>query len=156
MKKIIYAFIILAGVTSCVPQKKFDDLENNYYSALNEQSRLNKDLTLANHNIETLQNDLEKTKKELYVKDTALANAQKLMNVSQGEFEGLMQQMQSALNSSNQKSQTFFNQLKDKEKQVDDLMKQVKDLEAKVETQNNEIINLKKQILIKDIQEKVK
>lgn len=156
MKKIIYTFIVLVSISSCVPQKKFDDLENNYYSALNEQSRLNKELTLANHTIETLQNDLEKTKKELFVKDTALENAQKLMNVSQGEFESLMQQLQSALNSSNQKSQTFFNQLKDKEKQVDELLKQVKDLEAKVETQNNEIINLKKQILIKDIQEKVK
>lgn len=156
MKKIIYTLIVLATVASCVPQKKFDELENNYYMSLNEQSRLNKELTLANHNIETLQSDLEKTKKELFVKDTALANAQKLMNVSQGEFEGLMQQMQSALNSSNQKSQTFFNQLKDKEKQVEDLMKQKKELEDKVETQTNEIVNLKKQILIKEIQEKAK
>lgn len=156
MKKILFTGILLAAVSSCVPQKKYSDLENNYYITLNDQSRLNKELTLANHNIETLQNDLNKIKKELYIKDTALVNSQKLMNVSQNEFENMNLQLQSALNSSNQKSQTFFNQLKDKEKQFDELSKQKKDLEAKIESQNNEIMNLKKQILIKDIQEKAK
>jgi len=155
MKKIILGLVVLTSVASCVPQKKFDDLENNYYSSLDEQSRLNKELTLANHNIETLNQQLDKTQKELYIKDTALINAQKLMNVSQKEFEGLLQEMHSALNSSSQKSQTFFNQLTDKEKQFEDLQKMNKDLEAKVETQNNEIIALKKQIFINDIQKKV-
>ena len=156
MKKIVLSCIVLAGITSCVPQKKFDELENNYYSALNEQSRLNKDLAVANHNIEALQKDLTRTKNELYIKDTALTNAQKLMNVSQSEFEGLLQEMHSALNSSSQKSQTFFNQLTEKEKQVTDLLQVQKDLEAKIETQNNEIINLKKQIFVKEIQDQVK
>ncbi|RLZ11920.1 coiled-coil domain-containing protein [Faecalibacter macacae] len=156
MKKIIFSCIILAGITSCVPQKKFDDLENSYYTSLDEQGKLNKELTLANHTIETLQKDLDKTKKELYVKDTALDNAQKLMKISQSEFEGLLQEMHSALNSSSNKSQTFFNQLTDKEKQVEDLLKSQKDLEAKIEAQNNEILNLKKQIFVKEIQDQVK
>ncbi|QTV06259.1 hypothetical protein [Faecalibacter bovis] len=156
MKKIIFSCVILAGITSCVPQKKFDDLENSYYASLDEQGKLNKELTLANHSIETLEKELDKTKKELYVKDTAFANAQRLMNVSQSEFEGLLQEMHSALNSSSQKSQTFFNQLTDKEKQVEELLKNQKELEAKIENQNNEIINLKKQIFVKEIQDKVK
>lgn len=155
MKKIILSLVVLASVASCVPQKKFDELENNYYGALDEQARLNKDLTVANHEIETLQEQLNKTQKELYVKDTALANAQRLMNVSQKEFENLLQEMHSALNSSSQKSQTFFDQLTDKEKQFEDLLKANKDLEKKVETQNNEIIALKKQIFVQDIQKKV-
>ena len=156
MKKIILSCVVLAGITSCVPQKKFDELENNYFVALDQQSKANKELTLANHKIETLEENLAKTQKELYVKDTALINAQRLMNVSQSEFERLIQDMHSALNSSSQKSQTFFNQLTDKEKQVEDLLKQTKDLEAKIETQNNEIIALKKQIFVQEIQQKVK
>ena len=155
MKKIILSLVVLASVASCVPQKKFDELENNYYGALDEQARLNKDLTVANHEIETLKDQLNKTQKELYVKDTALANAQRLMNVSQKEFENLLQEMHSALNSSSQKSQTFFDQLTDKEKQFEDLLKANKELEKKVETQNNEIIALKKQIFVQDIQKKV-
>ena len=156
MKKILYTFVVLATLTSCVSQKKFDDLQNNYYITLNDQSRLNKELTLANHTVETLQADMNKIKKELYIKDTALMNTQKLMNVSQNEFENMNLQLQSALNSSNQKSQTVIKQLKDKEAQYDELAKQKKELETKIEAQNNEIINLKKQILIKDIQEKAK
>lgn len=156
MKKIILSCIVLAGITSCVPQKKFDELENNYYASLDEQARVTRDLTVANHKIESLEKDLAKTQQELYIKDTALTNAQRLMNVSQSEFEGLLQEMHSALNSTSQKSQTFFTQLTDKEKQVEDLLKQTKDLEAKIEAQNNEIISLKKQIFIKDIQEQVK
>lgn len=156
MKKILLSCVVLAGITSCVPQKKFDELERAHYSALNEQGRLNKELTLANHNLETLKQQLDKSQKELLVKDAALANSQKLINTSQSEFEGLLQEMQSALNSSNQKSKTFFNQLTDKEKQVEDLLKNQKDLETKIETQTNEIINLKKQIFVKEIQDKVK
>ena len=78
------------------------------------------------------------------------------MKISQSEFEGLLQEMHSALNSSSNKSQTFFNQLTDKEKQVEDLLKSQKDLEAKIEAQNNEILNLKKQIFVKEIQDQVK
>ncbi|MBF0596716.1 hypothetical protein [Faecalibacter rhinopitheci] len=156
MKKIIFSCIVLAGVTSCVPQKKFDELENSYYTSLNEQSRLNKDLSVANSKIENLEASLVKTQNELYIKDTALINAQRLMNVSQSEFENLLQQMHSALNSTSQKSETFFNQLNEKEKQVADLVKQTTELEAKIEKQNNEIIALKKQIFVKEIQEQVK
>lgn len=156
MKKIILSCIVLATVASCVPQKKFDELENSYYTALDEQARLKTSLSVAENKIENLEAQLAKSQSELYVKDTALANAQKLMNVSQKEFEGLIQEMNSALNSSSQKSQTFFTQLTDKEKQVEALLKDKKDLEAKIETQNNEIINLKKQIFVKEIQDKVK
>ncbi|MBQ0147546.1 MAG: hypothetical protein KBS93_03715 [Flavobacteriaceae bacterium] len=156
MKKIIFSCIVLAGITSCVPQKKFDELENSYYTSLNEQSRLNKDLSVANSKIENLEASLVKTQNELYIKDTALINAQRLMNVSQSEFENLLQQMHSALNSTSQKSETFFNQLNEKEKQVADLVKQTTELEAKIEKQNNEIIALKKQIFVKEIQEQVK
>lgn len=156
MKKILLSCVVLAGITSCVPQKKYDELERAQYASLNEQGRLNKELTVANHNIESLKQQLEKVQKELFIKDTALANSQKLINTSQSEFEGLLQEMQSALNSSNQKSKTFFNQLTDKEKQVEDLLKNQKDLEAKIEAQTNEIVNLKKQIFVKDIQDKVK
>jgi len=156
MKKIVLSCVVLAGITSCVPQKKFDELQNTYFINLDEQARLNKELTLANHKIETLESDLSKTKNELAIKEEALDNAQKLMNGSQAEFENLLQEMQSALNSSNQKSQTFFNQANDKEKQVEDLLKQTKTLEEKIEAQNKEIIELKKQIFVKEIQEKVK
>lgn len=155
MKKLMIA-LVAVGMTSCVPQKKYDDLERSYYQSLDEQAAVTRKLTLADHSIETLSRELKTTKEELFVKDTALANVQKLMNVSQSEFDNLMQEMHLALNSSSEKTKTFFNQLTDKEKQTEDLIKKIKELEAKVETQNAEIIKLKREAFIQNIQEQVK
>ena len=66
-----------------------------------------------------------------------------------------MQELYSALNSSGEKSKLFYTQMNDKEKQVADLTQKVKDFEAKLDAKDNEIFNLKKQILTIEINQKV-
>ena len=155
MKKIILSCLTVFALTSCVPQKQFQELENNYYKALDDQSSTSKDLTLANLRIENLEKDLERTKKELYAKDTALVNTQRIIKATQKEYDSSMQELYSALNSSGEKSKLFYTQLNDKEKQVADLTQKVKDLDAKLDAKDTEIFNLKKQILTMEINQKV-
>ena len=93
MKKIILSCLTVFALTSCVPQKQFQELENNYYKALDDQSSTSKDLTLANLRIENLEKDLERTKKELYAKDTALVNTQRIIKATQKEYDSSMQEL---------------------------------------------------------------
>ena len=155
MKKIILSCLTVFAITSCVPQKQHQELENSYYKALDEQSNTSKELTLANLKIENLEKDLARTKSELYIKDTALANSQSMIRASQKEHETNFQELYSALNSSGEKSKLFYTQLNEKEKQVGDLTQKVKDLDAKIDAKDTEIFNLKRQLLTYEINQKV-
>ena len=155
MKKIILSCLTVFAITSCVPQKQHQELENSYYKALDEQSNTSKELTLANLKIENLEKDLARTKSELYIKDTALANSQSMIRASQKEHETNLQELYSALNSSGEKSKLFYTQLNEKEKQVGDLTQKVKDLDAKIDAKDTEIFNLKRQLLTYEINQKV-
>ena len=155
MKKIVLCCLTLFAIASCVPQKQHQELEANYYRALDDQSNTSKDLTLANLKIETLEKDLAKAKSELYIKDTALTNAQTMIRMAQKEHDTNLQELYSALNSSGEKSKLFYTQLNEKEKQVAELTQKVKDLDAKIDQKDTEIFNLKRQILTQEINQKV-
>ena len=144
MKKIVLCCFALFAIASCVPQKQHQELEANYYKALDDQSNTSKELTLANLKIENLEKDLAKTKSELYIKDTALSNAQSMIRMAQKEHDTNLQELYSALNSSGEKSKLFYTQLNEKEKQVADLTQK-----------DTEIFNLKRQILTQEINQKV-
>ncbi|WP_313383721.1 hypothetical protein [Chishuiella sp.] len=155
MKKIVLSCLTVFAITSCVPQKQYQDLENNYYKALDDQSNTSKDLTLANLKIENLEKDMELAKNELYRKDTALSNAQAMIKQAQKEHDTNLQELYSALNSSGEKSKLFYNQLSEKEKLANDLSQKVKDLEEQIDAKDTEIFNLKRQILTLEINQKV-
>ncbi|WP_313374107.1 hypothetical protein [Chishuiella sp.] len=155
MKKIVLSCLTVFAITSCVPQKQYQDLENNYYKALDDQSNTSKDLTLANLKIENLEKEMELSKNELYRKDTALSNTQAMIKQVQKEHDSNLQELYSALNSSGEKSKLFYNQLNEKETLVNDLTQKVKDLEAQIDAKDTEIFNLKRQILTLEINQKV-
>ena len=93
MKKIVLCCFTLFAIVSCVPQKQHQELEANYYKALDDQSNTSKELTLANLKIENLEKDLAKTKSELYIKDTALSNAQSMIRMAQKEHDTNLQEL---------------------------------------------------------------
>ncbi|WP_312556092.1 hypothetical protein [Empedobacter brevis] len=155
MKKIVLCCLTVFAIASCVPQKQHQELEANYYKALDDQANTSKDLTLANLKIENLEKDLERTKRELYIRDTALSNAQSMIRISQKEHDTNLQELYSALNSSGEKSKLFYTQLNEKEKQVTELTQKLKDMEAKIDQKDTEIFNLKRQILTQEINQKV-
>lgn len=155
MKKIVLSCLTVFAITSCVPQKQYQELEGNYYKALDEQSNTAKELTLANLKVENLEKNLEYSKNELYRKDTALSNAQAMIRASQQEHDTNLQELYSALNSSGEKSKLFYTQLNEKEKQVTELTQKVTDFEEKIDAKDTEIFNLKRQILTLEINQKV-
>lgn len=155
MKKIVLSCLTVFAISSCVPQKQHQELEANYYKALDEQSNTAKELTLANLKIENLEKNLEYSKNELYRKDTALSSTQAMIRASQKEHETNLQELYSALNSSGEKSKLFYNQLNEKEAQVTELTQKMTDLEKKIDEKDTEIFNLKRQILTLEINQKV-
>lgn len=131
MKKGLFSLITLATFATCVPLKKYNDLEDRYYLLMQEKNNFEGKLS-------DLDNILTQKNEEIAQLQQELTNKQTELDEQQNAFEALAQDSSKELQDNIEKNRDLLNQLA---KTRSDLTSKETELQAKIK-RINELENL--------------